>query len=122
MKWIVLILLVLLAACAEPAPESGYVRKKDFTPAHWEDGYTYTTENRYSCENEHTWEGKYEVVCRDRPETISHYVEHYAWVDDRFRLYLENCDNPKKCKKGWRTVAESEYNRYDVGRHYPEGR
>jgi hypothetical protein len=125
-----LLALGLLAACASP-PKEGYVRDKDFTAAHWESGYRteYTTEP--DCGYESVYDsttGRYEQRYGCTTKQVSHevYEAHHTWVDDSWRMRLEDCKvnakDERKCKTGWREVTEAVYDRYDLGQHYPDAR
>jgi hypothetical protein len=120
--------LALSACNSEPPVTQGYIRDKIFEPAHWEGGYEYYTDIEFGCDTESEYNyatGQYETVesCGWEPVEKSRYEPHHTWVDDRYKFQLEACEkNDKgenKCRKGNKTVTESEYDRYQVGQHYP---
>lgn len=109
----------LLLGCGADAPASGYVRDKNFEPAHWEGGYRH--ENRYGYKCGIDYHGEY--TCGMRSYTEDVYEDEHQWINDKFQLFLEDChnneDGKQKCTRGWRTVTSGEYDRYRVGSHYP---
>lgn len=127
---IVLVVVILCTGCADPPPETGYVRDKSYEPAHWEGGYDTYYRSEYSCSPEsvydyNTGRTEYRPSCGYKPVSYTVWDDHDEWVEDSWRLYLEDCKvNDKgenKCKKGWRSVSdESTYDKYGVGDHYPD--
>lgn len=121
-------ILVALAACGtDPPPDSGYVRERRFVPAHWEDGYRTEYRTEVRCGPTIGYDGKTTHTCRT--ESVPHqvYEAQHEWHPDRWSLLLEDCappdeDGKRKCRRGWRSVTEAEYDRYAVGNHYPDPR
>lgn len=124
------LLIASSTACGgDPPPDQGYVRDKEFKPAHWEGGWDtyYTTEYRCHTESEYDYNtGQTRYVEDCGPEQVSHTVwdDHDEWVEDRWRLKLEDCqsdkDGKEKCRSGWKWVTENEYEDYRLGQHYPD--
>lgn len=110
--------LVGCAGCGDPPPEQGYVRDKRFEPAHWEDGYR--SESYTDCGMHMNFEGEMEFGCK--PATRQVYEARHHWVDDRYKLQLEDCNDEGKCRSGWRTVTQGEFDHFELGSHYPEAR
>lgn len=104
----VVVCALALLACADPAPEQGYVRHKDFDPAHTDDGG-----GHYDCYSYSSG------IC-----TLSVWVEDPdVYVPDRWYLFLEDCpttEGKTKCSSGWLRVDETDFHRYNIGQHYPE--
>lgn len=128
---VVIVVLIFCTGCAEPPPESGYVRDKSFTPAHWEGGYDTEYRTEYRCEPSSTYDygsGKYVYGTSCGFKSVPHSVwdDHDSWIEDRWRLYLEDCtrndEGKEKCRKGWRTVDSQSYDRYGLGDHFPDAR
>jgi hypothetical protein len=118
---------LILVGCGDPPPDSGYVREKRFTPAHWEDGYRTVYVPTFECHTvtDSGYDGRisYRQVCGTEMQPRYVYEPEYEWVGDRWFLRLENCDDGHdKCKRGWRAVDHAAYDRYDVGDHYPDAR
>lgn len=127
---ILVCIVIAFSACSDPPPEQGYVTDKRFIPAHWEGGYEtyYTTEIK--CDSRYvsgygTAPGQYVQECRPEPASHQRYEDHHEFVEDRWQLHLEDCKvekDERKCKRGWRTVSETLYDRYSIGNHYPDPR
>ncbi len=122
---IVLVFVLVLSSCSgsEPPPESGYVRNKDFVPEHWEDGYR--SESRYGPHCGLSYDGKFD--CSSKFYTEQVYEEHHRWVENTWKLYLEDCDPPDEkgkehCNRGWIEVTETMYNSHSLNSHYPDAR
>lgn len=121
---VVAVVVLVFSGCAgENPPESGYVRNKDFIPAHWEGGYRY--ESYMDCGPHLNYDGDIEFSCK--PATRSVYESHHTWVDDTWKLFLEDCEPPDEkgkehCNKGWLEVTETMYNEHSLNSHYPDAR
>lgn len=116
---------LLLTGCGstEPAPTEGYVRAKDFTPAHWEGGWDTVTEEECGFGTYTDMWGDTQTGWHCEDETRWVWDDHDTWVEDRWRLKLENCDDdPKDCRSGWVTVDQITYHRYGIDKHYPTPR
>lgn len=120
--------LFILFGCSDPAPETGKVLKREFTPEHWEGGYeTYYT-NEYVCgyENRYNYySDKYEYSYDCENERVSHdrWEEHHIWRNDKWKFYLQKCETDgkkEKCHEGWREVTEHDYKRHSIGDFYPK--
>jgi hypothetical protein len=93
--------LLALAACSSP-PKSGYVYDKKFHPAYyWTSMQCAAYDTKGSC-------------------TVQVPVQHYQ--PDSFELCLkaDNPDEKGKYAKGCRDVPADEYERFQVGDHYPK--
>lgn len=111
----------LLACGVDAPPEQGYVRKAEFTPAHWEDGYR--SESRYGYHCGLGYDGKYNCGLKQYTEQV--YEEHHEFINDAWRIFLEDChvdQGKNKCRTGWRSVDETTFHKYPVGSHYPDPR
>lgn len=109
-----------LSSCSsEPPITTGKVVDKSFEPAHWEGGYEYFTTYGYHCGL--GYDGKY--GCGLKSYEDSRWEDQHTWHNDSYRIQLQSCEeNDKgelKCRTGWRTITELEYDRYDIGNHYP---
>lgn len=104
--------LVLISACGEPAPTTGKVTDKRFTPEHWEGGWE-------NCSYLDTWT---EWECDEEGDT--YWEEHYTWEEDQWDLKLYKCEakdnGDQKCNEGWRETSQYEYDRHGVGDYYPK--
>lgn len=108
----------LLTSCnSEPPIEEGKVVNRRFEPAHWESGYR--SEPRYGYQCGIGYDGKYGCGLKHYTEQVYEAQHHY--VEDRYKLKLEKCEEDK-CRQGWITVPESEYSDYAIGNHYPDPR
>lgn len=127
-KLLICLAVAILAACGgAPPPESGYVIERRFTPAHWKGGWESYTVMVYECRSKDGYVHPVAVTIREcdyEPETHTRWEDHHQWIDDDWQLKLEDCDLPEgdkkpKCKSGWRSVSEREYENFPVGVHYP---
>lgn len=112
-------LLLVFVACGEDVPTEGYVIQKVYDPAHWESGYR--TESYNDCGMHLNVDGDMELGCR--PATRQVYEAHHAYIPDRWKFRLENCqeeDGKHKCHRGWLRVDETTFHSYVVGGHYPD--
>lgn len=121
--------LIFTVGCGgEDPPTEGDVINKEFTPAHWEGGFETYYLPEYSCDTESVYNyqtGQYETrqVCGTDMVAHQRWEDHHNYVDDRWRLQLEDCtieDGKEKCRKGWVNVDETTYHDYKVGAHYPD--
>lgn len=117
---------LLLASCGKPAPTAGYVVEKQYVPARdWVDHapiyihhcltipYTYSTGSGMS---RHTV-----YSSRQRcTSTLMGWNSIPRHEDRYWRLELKDDADAKHL--GWRDVTEVEYQRYEVGAHYPDSR
>lgn len=131
MKRIAIIALALLAlvSCGEPPPKEGYVRDKSFEAAHWEGGFEtyYTTEYRCHTVSSYNYASKsYKTSQQCGPEMVSRqrWEDHHTYVEDRWKIKLEDCKvndkGERKCRTGWLTVDQQTYHEYRIGSHYPD--
>lgn len=130
MKRVLLILVVALAlfGCGDPAPKEGFVREKKYEPAHWEDGYRTEYRYEYRCHPGYRIgpDGRsvYTTDCGIESVPYSVYEEHHRWINDQWRLRIEDCkENDKgemKCRDGWVSVDHDTYVDFRIGRHYPD--
>lgn len=119
---------ILLSGCGDPPPDQGYVIDKSFVPAHWEDGFEtyYVPEMQCRSVSEYDYASKtYETrqVCDTQPVAHQRYEPHYQYVQDAWRLRLEDCKiehEKKKCHRGWKRVDETTFHAYEIGQHYPD--
>lgn len=129
-KFIISLLLIFTfvgCSSAPPPPEEGYVKAKSFEAAHWEGGYEYYTTYEYNCANRYdAFNNEYRFSCQNEPVQHSRWVPRKYYVNDVYKLKLEDCkvnkDKEKECNIGWKSVTEEEYNHYNVGKHYPNDR
>lgn len=118
--WIIL-MIIFIPGCGDPPPEEGYVREKKFEEAHWEGGYESFTNYGYTCGMD--FEGEYS--CGIRQYTDQRWEDHHTYVDDRWSLRLEFCeqkDGKEKCRDGWKRVDETTYHKYEINNYYPQPR
>lgn len=124
----VVVLFAVLGGCAsDPPVEQGYVRHREFLPAHWEGGWRTEWEMAYRCHTGMSADGKSTTTtCGPEMVPVDVWEDHHRWIDDRWRLRLQDCttndDGKTKCREGWRYVTAAEYDRFPVGRHYPDPR
>ena len=106
--------VALLVACGK-APDQGYVRQKNFEPAHNE-SRTRQVYDGETC----TQSPPIGKMPGSRNCTPVYHTEWYEeFVPAKWELKLEDCKKPDDCESGWKPVDETTYNRYEVGQHYP---
>lgn len=124
------VVTAVLIGCGGPKPPAeGYVRDRRVVAAHWRGGWDSRTVMRYKCTTKTEYDHFSErtetrTECGNEPTTELVWEDHYEWVDDDWQFFLEDCEQPEgdkepKCKTGWRSVDESEYDKFPIGTHYP---
>lgn len=121
-------LVLLLTSCGgEPPPESGIVVNKQFEPAHWESGYRTEYQPQFRCRTVSSYSNGKSTSrqqCGVESVPVQVYEAQHRWVNDNWRVELKACkENDKgeeKCRKGWRSITEHDYERHDTGDYYPK--
>lgn len=133
MKRIILIAVVILAACSsEPPLTEGRVVDRVFDPEHIEH-YTethYRTEYYEDCglRSEYDYfEEEYvsEYVCETETRQVPYYTDESRRVEDDWDIQIEGCttdeDGEEKCRTSWIDVSEFLYVECEEGAYYKEG-
>lgn len=116
----ILLVVVALVGCSGEPMSSGYVRDKQFDPAHWEGGWDFVTRTEEVCKYRDDGFGFDGYGCEDEPTTDMVWDEQDTWVENRWKLLLESCS--KGCISGWIWVDQTTYQQYGIGQHYPDPR
>lgn len=95
---VIIAMLAALAGCGTPAPASGVVTERIFHPAFY-------------------WT---QMICSgyDTKGNCTMYVPILHYQPDSYELCLVADDDPKH--RGCRDATIDEYERYQVGQHYPD--
>lgn len=121
--------MLTFLACSKPLNE-GTVVDKNFEPAHSETRQVAETYYlpEYKCRSVTETQyvnGKSQTVSRQQCGTES--VAHTRWVprtfhiEDKWSIELKHCDEDNKCRKQWREVTKSVFDRVEIGSYYNNG-
>jgi hypothetical protein len=113
--FIIACVIVLFFTGCTSRPTTGYVKEKQYVPAHWE-GAMRQRMTGMTC----TPNGKNGTTCT--PTYTTYWEDQDHWEEQSWELRLENCYSQDGCRDGWVRVTEEAYGRYDVGQHYPNPR
>lgn len=104
--------VLFLAACGPSHPGTGYVKQREYVPAHVDERSEMVKVSEIC-----TTSG---AVRRCTP--IYGTQQRSRFVPDRWSLLLENCYSQPECLTEWKAVTSDDFARFPEGKHYPHDR